>query len=690
MSRFLGVALVMMTITASPAAASVTQFWTVHRAADYKDAELNGTTVSADGVLHVGVHVEGVTLDGPDVAWSLAPDGDAVLVGTGPEGVLYRVGGGSARVADSTHVGQVLSLVRGPDGATYAGTAPDGHVLRWSAGHLETWFDTKDKYVWGLAWSGNTLFAATGPEGYLVAIRGHEKGERLFRAPSGQITAVVSDGAGGCFLATSGKGAIYHYADGKTRSLLEVAESDVKSLVYEHGVLYAAATSVAPVSWDAGSAPSGGEAARPVSSQEARSVVYRIVPDSSAASWWRSTQGIVFAMVPRDGGGVWAATGSRAGLYEINERGQAQAVYVASEGNATALLASGKDLWMATSGPARVYRVTAQAARGQALSPVFDSGRIARWGRFLAIGDEGTVRFSTRSGNTSTPDSTWSDWRSVTPGQAVASPSARYLQWRSELSGGTSAVREVRVAYAEVNQAPEIDDFTAYPEPGKFYKGEISPRQDPVTQVLPGGTRVQYSTPAPPPGAPEVMPTWAVGLRPLQWHATDPNNDPLLARLEYRKVGTTGWTLIDENLDTSPYTWDTNGLPDGDYEVRLTVDDSQREGADALSDQMVIGPIAVDHSPPTLVGLEARAEGRDVVVTGEARDAGLYVGDVEVRVGNGDWLPARALDGLWDSPSERFEARITNVEAGVQTVWVRATDAVGNTATTTTHVTVKP
>lgn len=692
MSRFLGAALVAWATAtaAAPAAASVTQFWTIQRASDYKDAELHGTTVSPEGVLRVGVRAEGVDLPGPDVTWALAAEGDGVLVGTGPEGVLYRVQGSSARVADSTGAGQVLSLVKGPDGAYYAGTAPDGRVVRWSGGHQENWFQTKDKYVWGLAWSGTTLYVVTGPEGILYAVHGRDKGDALFHAPSGQITAVASDGAGGCFLATSGKGAIYHRAGGKTRSLLEVAESDVKSLVYEKGVLYAAATSVAPVTWDAATSAAGGESARPVSSQDAKSVVYRIVPDSSAAAWWRSTQGIVFAMAPREGGGVWAATGSRAGLYEVDARGQGRAVYVASEGNATALAVSGKSLWMATSGPARVYRVSTPAADGQALSPVFDSGRISHWGRFLPVGETGSVRFATRSGNTSTPDSTWSDWRSVTAGEPVGSPAARYLQWRSELSGGTATVREVRVAYAEVNQAPQIDDFTAYPEPGKFYKGELSPRQDPVTQVLPGGTRVQYSVPTPPPGAPEVMPTWAVGLRPLQWHASDPNGDPLLAKLEYRRVGDSGWTLIDENLDTSPYTWDTNGLPDGNYEVRLTIDDSQREGEDALTDQMVLGPVNVDHSPPTLLGVAARPEGRDVVVTGEAKDGGLYVGEVDVRVGASDWYPARALDGLWDSPNERFEVRIPDNEPGDQTVWVRASDAVGNTTTTVLHVTLKP
>src|SRR5204862_1698456 len=98
-----------------------------------------------------------------------------------------------------------------------------------------------------------------------------------------------------------------------------------------------------------------------------------------------------------------------------------------------------------------------------------------------------------------------------------------------------ASLREMRVAYAEINQPPHIDEFTIYPEPGKFYKGEITPRQDPITQILPGGTRVQYSVPSPPPGAPDVMPTWAVGLRPLQWRASDPNGDALRARLDDRR-----------------------------------------------------------------------------------------------------------------------------------------------------------
>ena len=678
---------VLAAATASPAAASVTQFWTVNRAADYREAELTGTAVSASGLLHVGARAEGTDVPGPGVAWALAPDGTEVLVGTGPEGVLYRLRGDRSVVADSSGSGQILALARGPDGALYGGTAPDGRVVRWSGGQASTWFQTADKYVWGLAWSNGTLYAVTGPEGYLYAVRAHDRGDAVFHAPSGQITAVVSDGRGGCFFGTSGKGAIYRHDGGRTRSLLEVTESDVKSLVFDRGVLYAAAVTVAPVRWDT---PASGstESAAPVTSSEAKSVVYRIVPDSSAVAWWRSTQGIVFALAPRAGGGVWAATGSRAGLYSVDERGQAEAVFVAAEGNATALAPAADGLWLATSNPVRVYRVRAPATSGEARSAVFDAGRMSRWGRFLPLGVTGGARFATRSGNTSTPDSTWTDWQSAREGSPVPSPSARYLQWRAQLDGA-AAVREVRVAYAEVNQPPRIEEFTAYPEPGRYYRGEITPRQDPITQVLPGGTRVQYSVPSPPPGAPEIMPTWATGLRPLQWRTSDPNGDPVRARLDFRRVGTSAWTPIDDDIETPPYTWDTNGLAEGDYELRLTVSDADRQGEDGLSDELTISPLTVDHTPPTLSGVEARAQGREVRVTGEARDAGLYVAQVDVRVDNGDWRPARAVDGLWDAASERFEARLAELEPGDHQITVRAADAVGNLTTFVTHVVVR-
>jgi hypothetical protein len=148
--------------------------------------------------------------------------------------------------------------------------------------------------------------------------------------------------------------------------------------------------------------------------------------------------------------------------------------------------------------------------------------------------------------------------------------------------------------------------------------------------------------------------------------------------------------VIGDALTTSPSTWDTNGLEEGEYEVRLTAGDEHAVGADGLHDEMISGPVVVDHTPPALSGLECSARGHEVLVRGVARDGGLYVSKAEVAIGNEDWVPASAADGLWDGPTERFETRLTEVPAGSYPVRVRVADAAGNVAVVTERVIVRP
>jgi hypothetical protein len=83
-------------------------------------------------------------------------------------------------------------------------------------------------------------------------------------------------------------------------------------------------------------------------------------------------------------------------------------------------------------------RVASYPSSGTFTSSVFDSGKsgtawgLANWTANLPAGT--TLTIQTRSGDTATPDSTWSDWAAVTNGGTVASPSSRYLQYRIVLT----------------------------------------------------------------------------------------------------------------------------------------------------------------------------------------------------------------------------------------------------------------
>jgi hypothetical protein len=102
---------------------------------------------------------------------------------------------------------------------------------------------------------------------------------------------------------------------------------------------------------------------------------------------------------------------------------------------------------------------------------VKDAGTVARWGAIrwrAAAGNGGHVELFTRSGNTATPDQTWSAWSkayTTATGEQIASPNARYLQWRAVLSttGASPVLTSVTAAYLPRNLRPLIASITVHP-----------------------------------------------------------------------------------------------------------------------------------------------------------------------------------------------------------------------------------
>ena len=102
----------------------------------------------------------------------------------------------------------------------------------------------------------------------------------------------------------------------------------------------------------------------------------------------------------------------------------------------------GASRYFTTANPARIVRVdTERAASGTYVSEARDAGTVASWGsmtwRPTAAAPDG-VQIFTRSGNTGTPDDTWSEWSGPylrAEGEQVKSPPARYFHKPSETQG---------------------------------------------------------------------------------------------------------------------------------------------------------------------------------------------------------------------------------------------------------------
>src|SRR4029453_4069224 len=95
----------------------------------------------------------------------------------------------------------------------------------------------------------------------------------------------------------------------------------------------------------------------------------------------------------------------------------------------------------------------------------------------------GEVEMSTRSGNTATPDQTWSPWSSgytTSSGDKITSPNARYLQWRAVLKAPSSSstpspvLTSVTAAYLPRNLRPPEESSPVHPS-GPVFQRPFSP-----------------------------------------------------------------------------------------------------------------------------------------------------------------------------------------------------------------------
>ena len=104
--------------------------------------------------------------------------------------------------------------------------------------------------------------------------------------------------------------------------------------------------------------------------------------------------------------------------------------------------------------PLHWLRMSPYATAGSFTSRVMDAGIAADWGRLEAGATTaaGTgLTLETRSGSTAIPDASWSAWQPATSGSDVASPNGRYIQYRANLSTGSTRVTptldSVRIRY---------------------------------------------------------------------------------------------------------------------------------------------------------------------------------------------------------------------------------------------------
>jgi sugar lactone lactonase YvrE len=720
-------------LAVTPARAVGVERWAASTAAEFELGRLDGTALDADGGLHLAPGLE--SLWGPDagIVWSLSADpAGGLFVGlSSPGRVLYLPEQGAPQVwLEQGEESLIASVVADGEGGVFFGESPSGKLFRISpSGSVEEIASTGAKFIWALQRTGDgSIWIGTGLPGLVLRRLPDGTMMQVFDAEDDPVRAITALRTGGVVVGTGGRGRVIRIdATGRPFVLLDAEETEIVGLVEEQdGTLFALAarsgkqvatptskTSTAHVERVrvTADAPSGNgddngksEAEKKSSApraprsfaMQAGAVLYRIDPDGGTRRLWESGREVPFGIARRPGGELLVATGDEGRLYAVDERGRASALLsLASEQiSAFAVGAEGR-VYLGGTGDARVERLSPGPRRaGSYLTPPIDAGSVADWGRVTWEADlsrGGKLRLYLRGGNTAEPDGTWSTWAPLEGGRSFEGkssvPATRWLQIRVDMQPSRDAasprLRRLEVSYRQRNRRPRIESL-AVQAPGVIWtRNDVQSTRmrgpqvadDPVARKRARELRGSAANGA-------IRKSYELGARTFTWSASDPDDDRLRFDVEVRREGAAHWIPLVRDLDETHYSIDTRGLPDGFYRCRLVARDRlDNPGDSGLEESAVSSVFQVDNTRPALDRGRIRRAEESCEIEFTASDPGGSVVAVEVAFDGGEWEPVDPLDGVADSPSERYRM-IVGGEAShgdcAGTMRVRATDAAGN------------
>lgn len=731
-----------------------TRIWNFQDIETWLEGEFEGTGLTSRGEIIPTVTMRNVDLPNR-LAWDSVSTDTYDWVATALPGGIQRIDpdGETKSVLELEQLG--VTAIFQQKGVIYAGTSSEGDIYRRTeeTGEFAKISEVSDSYIWDFAPAPDQdgLYIATGPSGSLYHMTGGGGIEKIDETPGHNVmdltihrdTLYLGDDLGGLYqLKTDDSGnhsieSIYGFPQGEIGALtsdgrhlymaINIRKSDQSKQKREQQISQLAKqlrqqsidnqaqnrdrpspyvvqdqASTDPSILNPGDELSNRPPTRaPVPSRRpdpetkerrqtmiekirenaqrgrselfaglAGTLVYRLNPPSRMNIVYNDPEEIVHDLEAHTGN-LYIATGGKGRLYRVEEDFTRTAYFQTDQKNLLSLqLKNGQPSAVTTGEGGSFYWRDDNGEIPTYRSAPIDAQLLSRWGTMKSI-SEGTVRFRTRSGNSKEPGPNWNDWSTVHDGTpfSIESQPARFLQFEVQFPERTGQLENVQIAYRIPNQKPQIGALQVAPNPNRM------PIHSPTlaTQTGEKSSNNQSSEHQKPSSASSMK----MPVRQIKWRVLDPDGDQIETSLSYRIRDREQWLELSELQvrKNNQYNWKTTNYSDGWYLIRLTASDqSQNPPGEEYRTHKQVGPILVDNTSPEFQTL-TRKNGQ---IHFTATDETSWVIRAEYRVNGKEWKPLAPLDGIFDQKTEKFKLNTKKLGADGELIELRIVDEGGN------------
>jgi hypothetical protein len=710
---FLGISVLCLSLQAV-----VPQKWELRTKDDFLKGKFDGLSVSFDGLLALAPKEEKIAAPAEEFYLSVLLTADGVTyLGTGHGGKIYRIGkDGKADLYFQAPEMDVTCLAQDRRGVLYAGTSPNGKIYKVTdKNKAEEFFNPAEKYIWDLEFmDGGILWAAVGETGGIYAIGPLGEGKFIFKAEQNHILCLKKTVRGDVLAGSGGNGLVYRLSpEGRASVVFETPYEEVRGLAMDReGAIYAAASGASSkfrkeeavaipsrsgtgVSVVVSSVSVAGAANAGVpdllgsssSAQRESGALYKISGDGLAKTLWSSGEEMIYTLLLReDDQKAVFGTGNKGRIYSVDRDERVSLLLQEKSEQVYQLVPLNSKIYVLTNNPCNLSQLTTeQRFTGEYLSSALDARTLSSWGRIVVEGTAeagAAIQLQTRSGNTSEPNSTWSEWSPLyqKKEEQILSPKARFLQVKALLktqSGRVSpTLGKLTLFYLQTNIAPAIarleflkpnEVFLKLPDQEDVILGVEKTLAEPMAKK----DDLKVNFPA--------KKAERKGFQTVVWDAADENGDDLNYTISMRKEGETEWRVLQDGWSETLYSFDTLSFPDGTYVIKITASDSPSNpvGLD-LKSEKVSPPVVIDNSLPVIKNFAATKNGSLLDVAFLTEDAYSYIEEVKVLVRPGEWQVVFPVDGICDSRSEAFKFSVKLPANAENLITVRVKDSYGN------------